>query len=312
MAKFHINTCPVCNGTVFNTHGEVKDMMVSKESFKLLKCNGCGLILTQDTPAEEEISTYYKSDIYISHSDTKEGLINRLYHRARRIMLGRKRRLFENLPISSKRLLDIGAGTGYFAHHMQEHGWQISAIEPDEEARLFMKKQFGINAAPSSSLYHIEKGSYSVISMWHVLEHVYDLEKYLQTIYDILCPDGYFVIALPNPDCYDAEKQGWQWSAWDVPRHIWHFNPAVTENLLGKYGFELERKVVMPFDGFYNALKTYILTGDRLAYLKGPLIGLLAYLKGVINPDKASSLIYVAKKIPLSSDIGPKIMANEE
>ena len=270
--------------------------MVSGNTYTLRECNDCGLIITSDAPCQEEIGDYYKTDSYISHTDTRQGLMNRLYHLARRIMLGRKRRRFEKLDLPSRNLLDIGAGTGYFANHMQENGWQVSAIEPDADARIFMKKTFGIAAMDTDAIYEMEPNSFSVISMWHVLEHVYDPADYLVNINRLLRREGYLVMALPNPLCADAHIQSMEWSAWDVPRHLWHFPPAAVNMLLGKHGFSLQSIHIMPFDPFYNAIKTYVLRGDKLAYIKGFLVGMYAYMVSLFRREKASSLIYIARK----------------
>ena len=163
--------------------GIASDHLVSSKSFPLVRCSHCGLIMTGSLPAKEELGAYYKSNNYISHSDVHKGLMNRLYHAARRRMLKQKGTLVKRatpyIEGASPRLLDVGCGTGYFAHHMQQLGYQVSCVEQDAEARAFAKEKFSLT--PSEALLHTDWAdrSFEVITLWHVLEHIVDLEEHI-------------------------------------------------------------------------------------------------------------------------------------
>ena len=122
------------------------DHYASGEPFTICRCTHCGFQFTQSAPVEAEIGRYYESPDYISHRDTHKGLMNRVYHWVRRFMLARKARLIKhNSGLSRGTLLDIGTGTGYFPHFMQERGWRVSAIEKSPQARQFAKTHFALD-----------------------------------------------------------------------------------------------------------------------------------------------------------------------
>src|SRR4051812_14961875 len=119
MSLIHYTKCPACGFGNLTTVFQVKDYTVSGESFTIIQCSLCSLRFTQDVPDESSIAPYYQSDNYISHSNTKKGLINSLYHFVRKRTLVRKRRLVKTAAgLSEGKLLDIGSGTGAFVNEM--------------------------------------------------------------------------------------------------------------------------------------------------------------------------------------------------
>ena len=82
-------------------------------------------------------------------------------------------------------MLDVGAGTGHFAHHMQENGWKVTALEPDERARKVAAEKLHINIKPLEELGQQTPQSFDVITLWHVLEHVHDLSGYMLSLIHI-------------------------------------------------------------------------------------------------------------------------------
>jgi len=121
MGLVKLKNCPVCESSVLRHYLQVKDHSISQEEFELLECEECGLRMTQNHPDSMTIGPYYASEDYISHSNTTKGLVNQLYHKVRTHMLGQKQKIVERCQSSGK-LLDIGAGTGYFLSHMQNEG----------------------------------------------------------------------------------------------------------------------------------------------------------------------------------------------
>lgn len=297
MAKIHLHQCPVCEGSQINDFLNLKDYSISNEDFQLCSCIDCGFIFTQDMPDEENIIPYYKSDVYISHSDTNKGFVNKAYHIIRAIMLQKKSQMVE--AVSGRRkgsLLDIGTGLAYFPQQMHSRGWKVEGIEQDTEAREAAAKRFGFEVNSPAHLLKMENRNFDVISLWHVLEHVHNLSGYMKAIHHNLADDGTFVIALPNCASPDAKHYRNYWAAWDVPRHLWHWNPASFELFAKKYGFELIEKKPMPMDGFYVSMLSEKYKKSSLPLFKGIYRGKLTWLKSLNNTDLSSSVIYFLRK----------------
>jgi len=191
-------------------------------------------------------------------------------------------------------LLDVGAGTGYFLNHIQSKGWIVKGIEISDKARAFCRAHFGIEALPTPELFQLSD-RYDVISLWHVLEHLYDFHKYVAQFKALLKDDGVLIIAVPNHSSYDAQKYGSDWAAYDVPRHLWHFTPSDFETITQKHGLKLMAKYAMPLDAFYVSMLSEQYRGGS-AMLGGGISGLLSNLKSIGNADRSSSVIYVLGK----------------
>jgi len=296
METVQYKTCPVCGHNELSAFLKVQDHSISKQDFQLVSCSECSFTLTQNPPSESEIGPFYSSEDYISHSDTNKGLVNKLYHQVRSYMLGRKKALV-NKHIKGKRLLDVGSGTGYFLNHMKEAGYETKGIEVSEEATKIALEKFGLDISPPSELLQKKlKGGYDAITLWHVLEHLYDLNTYMETFHELLNDTGALIIAVPNKNSPDAAKYKDFWAAYDVPRHLWHFTPKTMEKLAKKHGFELKTMKMLPFDAFYNCLLSEKYRGNSMALFGGFINGFFSWLSSLFNVKKASSIVYVLKK----------------
>ena len=195
---------------------------------------------TMDAPDDAAIARYYQSENYISHSNTNEGLVNRLYHLVRKKTLHSKYELLAHATgIKTGNHLDIGAGTGAFVRYMREHGWQSTGLEPDEAARKQALQCNQANLIEADALYQLPADHFDAITLWHVLEHVHDLYPYLQQIKKIVKPGGRIFIALPNYTSFDGTKYREHWAAYDVPRHLYHFSPAAVAYMLKEADLQL-------------------------------------------------------------------------
>jgi SAM-dependent methyltransferase len=253
--------------------------------------------MTQGVPAEAEIGRYYETPDYISHSDTQQGLMNRVYHWVRQYMLSRKAALVKRASgLSEGSLLDYGTGTGYFANAMVCQGWKVKAIEKSPQARAFAKKQFGLDVEAEHTLKDYPSKSLDVVTLWHVMEHLEHLNEMWETLHRILKDKGVLIVAVPNPESYDARKYKEWWAAYDVPRHLWHFSPLVMRHFGEKHSFVLEKECPMPFDAFYVSMLTEKYKGNGLSFVKGLWTGALAWFSALGNKEHSSSLIYVFRK----------------
>lgn len=293
----HHEVCPLCSSDSISLLFRCTDHFITKEIFGVYKCSACNFEFTQDCPEETEIGRYYESDDYISHSDTSKGFSNKIYRLARNFMLNRKKAIIKDVTgLKKGSLLDIGSGTGYFAGTMKQEGWQVRGIEINEKARNFSISNFGIEVAGPEKLSILEANSFDCITLWHVLEHFHDPFKYSSDILRLLKPGGICVIALPNCSSYDAKNYGRYWAAYDVPRHLWHFNPSTFRLFSEKAGFILENLRSLPLDVFYISLLSEKYKGSGLSFIRGIAKAKLFAFLSVFKKEKTSSIIYILRK----------------
>lgn len=292
-----IDICPLCGKSRFEKVMICTDHYATGEPFEIFRCKDCGFMFTQNAPDENVIGRYYESPDYISHSDTHKGLMNKVYHGVRQVMLSRKAKLIRhNCDTSRGKLLDIGAGTGYFPHFMAGKGWEVSAIEKSQQARTFAKEHFNLDVKGPEALDAFPPQSFDVITLWHVMEHLQNLNETWERLSVILKERGVLIIAVPNPSSFDARHYKEFWGAYDVPRHLWHFTPSVMQQFGAKHGFKLSGLHPMPFDAFYVSMLSEKYLGRRCTFLSGMFTGLKAWFASLAKKERSSSMIYVFRK----------------
>lgn len=269
----------------------VKDHSVSGEAFQLLLDEKLELLKTHPQPSAENLGKYYESDDYISHTDGKRSMFEKLYHTVKQKALRDKLSLLWQFKPNKGKLLDIGAGTGDFLVVAKQSGWDITGIEPSEKAKSIAK---GKGVVFASDLAQIPSHSMDVITMWHVLEHVPDVGAQITELKRIIKPDGVLIVAVPNYKSYDAQYYGHYWAAYDVPRHLWHFSKTSIKNLFAKQQMDLVRVVPMKFDSFYVSLLSEKYKTGKMNFVGGFWRGLVSNLKAAKSLEY-SSHIYVLK-----------------
>ncbi len=283
-----IEKCVVCGSTSHHPFLELKDHMITQELFTIVECENCGFHFTNPIPSIDKIGHYYQSEEYISHSSSRKGLINWLYNVVRNRTLQQKVSWINN-AVHGKRLLDVGSGTGHFLRVAQKKGFEGYGIEPDDEARRFAHKVNHVRSCDQAELYSLENNSVDVITMWHVLEHIYDLRKDLARMREILSPGGKMFVAVPNMNAYDARYYEKFWAAYDVPRHLYHFRQQDIAKLFLDMGFQLEKVIPMKYDAFYVSMLSEKYKGRFSLF--GGVIGFISNIRA--KKYGYSSQVYV-------------------
>jgi 2-polyprenyl-3-methyl-5-hydroxy-6-metoxy-1,4-benzoquinol methylase len=298
MHKEPFNPCPICNKTDIANLLHTKDYSLTNESFEIIECAHCTLRYTFPIPSIEQIAPYYNFPDYISHTDTTSGWMNKLYHAVRNRTLDQKSSWVQSLFTGYKgKLLEVGAGTGAFAHCMKEKQWEVTALEPDASSRQKALENYNLSLQTPDTLYQLAENSQDVICLWHVLEHVHDLKGYLKAFKSILKTNGRLIIAVPNYTSYDAQYYKKHWAAYDVPRHLYHFSPASIRFLLKQFDMQLVQIKPMWYDSYYVSLlsEKYKKSGF-IGVIRALIVASISNLKAFKNSQKASSIIYEIKK----------------
>ncbi|MBI3511707.1 MAG: class I SAM-dependent methyltransferase [Bacteroidetes bacterium] len=287
-----ISSCPICHEKKSDRVFVCMDFTVSKEEFDIRRCLSCGFTFTDPRPDNKDLGKYYESEEYISHSNKKKGFISAVYQRVRRITLNRKLDLINKIRAKSK-LLDIGCGTGEFLNKCKVDGWNVVGVEPSSLARKQCVENFHLDVKQEEELKSLPKNSFDVVTMWHVLEHVPGLNERIQEIKGILKDNGVLIIAVPNRNSFDADYYKEFWAAYDVPRHLWHFNANDMRKLMEKNEMKIEQILPMKFDSYYVSLLSEKNKTGKMNLLRAFINGWKSNRKA--GKERYSSLIYIIR-----------------
>lgn len=289
-----ISNCPICDSTNFSEERKVRDYSVSKEFFPVQNCASCGHRFTSPLPGPEAIGPYYDSPDYISHTDDGSSVFGKVYKSLRSVNMAKKHSHVKRW-VAAGRHLDYGCGTGTFLEYMLSKGYSSEGVELNAGARS-KASAYGNVAANILET----KGTFNAITLWHVLEHIYNLKELMLEFQARLKDDGALFIAVPNPESPDAKHYKEHWAAWDIPIHAQHFSKSSMRTLAANTGFEVKEILPMKLDAFYIALLSEQYKANKssktlLHWIKALFIGLKSNLSA--GKDNTSSLIYVLQKV---------------
>jgi 2-polyprenyl-3-methyl-5-hydroxy-6-metoxy-1,4-benzoquinol methylase len=291
----HLIQCPVCDCKHFLASHTIIDHFLTKEEFQIVRCEKCGFLFTNPRPEKAESFKYYQSAEYFSHSKNKTGWLGFAYDALRSVALRRKFELITKHK-SNERILDIGCGTGEFLNLMKAKGWEVTGVEPAANPREFAIKTYDINVFDESKLDELKPSGFDVITLWHVLEHVPDLNQRISQINRLLSDEGLLVVALPNVNSWDATHYKNFWAAWDVPRHLYHFSKETFDMLIKKHNLKIISIHPMKFDAYYISLLSEKYMCNRNRLFAALFNGFRSNISAKRNRNNYSSLIYLIKK----------------
>ena len=268
------------------------DHSVSGEKFDLLYDESLEMLITSPQPSKDQLPKYYESENYISHTDSKKSLFERVYQLVKRYSLNKKIKLINKEAIQKGKLLDIGAGTGDFLLVAKNNGWNVKGVEPNANAKQRAHKK-GLKL--SDHINDLDSEKFDVITMWHVLEHVPNLDEYIKRLYALLNNKGTLIIAVPNFKSYDAIIYKEFWAAYDVPRHLWHFSKTSIKKLFEKEGLQISGIKPLKFDSFYVSMLSEKYKTGKLNIIRSFTVAMKSNLKAKTTGNY-SSLIYILKK----------------
>ncbi|WP_428743483.1 class I SAM-dependent methyltransferase [Tenacibaculum sp.] len=265
------------------------DYTVSNESYEVMQNVTYDMLVT--SPVPDNLDKYYLSENYISHTDSKNSLFDKIYQLVKNYTLKKKLKLINSFNTEEKSILDVGAGTGDFLKVCKKGGWKITGVEPSEKAREYANSK---KIILQKDIAQIQSKKFDVITLWHVLEHIPNLMEYVQQLKKLLKPNGILIIAVPNYKSYDANYYKEYWAAFDVPRHLWHFSKTSISKIFSLVEMEVKKTLPMKFDSFYVSLLSEKYKNKKSKPFSAFFTGLKSNMKAK-RSGEYSSLIYILK-----------------
>jgi len=284
--------CPVCNSTSFKAFMKSSDYFLSKEEFTIVECKDCGVKFTNPRPGLDSIIQYYDSAEYISHDTSRKGFITWIYTHARIFMLKKKFTMVSRFS-NGRRILDIGCGTGEFLSYCREKGFETYGVELNDKPRELAKRRYGIEIRKKILDYSAETFKFDCITLWHVLEHIHDIKTEIASVKKLLKPDGVLIVALPNCNSWDAAHYKKYWAAYDLPRHLYHFNEFSFFKFAGLNKLRVVKIIPQFLDSFYISLLSEKYRTGKNSLIKAFINGTISDLRARGSGTGYSSLIYI-------------------
>ncbi len=231
--------CPVCGSTHF-------DPLFEKKGEPFVRCQNCGLMLINPRPVYDHVINTYDddySDFYIKKANKKMARFKRWA------------KSVQKLGARKGRWLDIGCSAGFVVKVAQGLGYDAYGVDVESHGIEFAQSTLGLKNVSQGMLEdkNYPAGFFDVISIYDVIEHVPDLNKFVAEISRILVKGGILDIRTPDEGHWRTPKDRATWNAIIPSEHLYYFNRKTLAMLLNKHGL----KVVKQGFNFKPTLKTY-------------------------------------------------------
>ena len=240
-----MSACVLCGSPSFAPLFCASDRLyhTTSKEFAVVRCGECGLVRLHPAPPPEELHLYYPENYWFLPDASAAG---RMEERYRRLVL-RDHVQFVSTALRASRahgpILDAGCGGGLFLGMLRERGFRVLGLDnSDNAARIAWRQQGAPSVCAALDAAPFAPHTVACVTMFHVLEHLYDPRVYLRAAHELLVPDGRLIVQVPNLASWQFRIFGRAWNGVDVPRHLFDFRSRDLERLLESCGFTIVRR----------------------------------------------------------------------
>jgi SAM-dependent methyltransferase len=240
-----MSSCLVCGSAGFTPVFQGSDRLyhTTAKQFAVVRCGECGLLRLDPQPPPGELGQYYPDNYWFAPDQSAASRMEEAYRRL--VLRDHVQFVSQALRSSTARgpLLDIGCGGGLFLGMMRERGFRVVGLDNSREAAgIAWRRQQVPALVADTERAPLRPGSLAGLTMFHVMEHLYDPRAYLRAARELLAPDGRLVVQVPNAASWQARLLGPAWNGADVPRHLFDFRDRDLVKILEAAGFEVLRR----------------------------------------------------------------------
>jgi len=240
-----MSACLICGGAQASLlfRGSDRLYRTTAQEFAVIRCAQCGMTRLDPQPTPTELHRYYPDNYWFAPDPSAASRLEETY---RRLVL-RDHVQFVSRALAASRargpLLDVGCGGGLFLGMMRERGASVVGLDFSREAAAvaWTRQQVPVVVADFDRA-PLRSRSFAAITMFHVVEHLYDPAAYFAAARELLAEDGRLIVQVPNAASAQARLLGHRWNGFDVPRHLNDFRDQDLETVLSRSGYEVVRK----------------------------------------------------------------------
>ncbi len=236
------SACPRCESEVYTTLFRGADRLygTTNRFFNVVECSKCALLRLDPLPTPEELASFYPETYWWEQEKSSASRLAEIY---RQFVIRDHVRFAAHAIRGDGPVLDVGCGGGSFLHAIEQLGYDVVGSDVSARAARTARRQYGIpTACASLPDLPFRNGSFSTVTMFHVLEHLADPMAALEAAHRVLAPGGRIVVQVPNAACWQLLLLGERWSGLDIPRHLIDFRAEDLEGLLEHCGFDVQRR----------------------------------------------------------------------
>ncbi|MCU1239098.1 MAG: Methyltransferase type 11 [Candidatus Solibacter sp.] len=240
-----MSACLVCGSAGFTPVFRGSDRLyhTTTKEFNVVRCGECGLLRLDPLPPPEELGRYYPENYWFAPDESAASRLEEAYRRL--VLRDHVQFVSQALRSSTARgpLLDVGCGGGLFLGMMRERGFHVVGLDNSAQAAgIAWRRQQVPAVVADTELAPLRAGSLAGLTMFHVMEHLYDPRSYLRAARELLAADGRLIVQVPNAASWQARLLGRAWNGADVPRHLFDFRDRDLVKILEGEGFEVLRR----------------------------------------------------------------------
>jgi SAM-dependent methyltransferase len=259
-----VPTCIVCG------ERQAETFLISR-GYSILKCLECGLRYLSPQPTTAELTDLYSKEYFVSPNASDKGYSEYVADASNHQETFRNRIKYLPKHAPGNRLLDLGAATGFFVEQARLAGWDAQGLEPSPWASEYARSVLGQPVITGTlAEAKLAPGSFEVVTMWEVVEHLPDPRQVLKQVASLLRPQGYLALSTPDAGSLVARIAGRRWLGWrKVPEHLFFFDSRTLQRLLGDIGFDIvdRRYVSITVDAQFAVTRLMALIGARDVHL---------------------------------------------
>ncbi len=266
--------CNICNSPSVENY-------LKKDQWEILRCFNCGLAFVKDLPREEDLKKIYSTNYFRDGQKSTTGDF-KLDHNPAHMNAQRRLKKIRKLGPMKGRLLDIGSATGFFLKAASSF-YECLGLDISKQAIDFAVNKLGVKAI-CGNLFEVnfEQGYFDVVTMWDVIEHTTNPDKYIKRVSQLVRPGGLLALTTGDMQSLMFKVQKNRWHLLTPPQHLYYFNQKAISILLGNHGFN---PISITHDGQYTNVG-YIINKLRRIHTKNKLVSFMDFVIKTLNLNR--------------------------